>query len=137
MITINTDGGARGNPGRAAVGVYISDDKGKELLAMGKTIGFATNNVAEYRAVIEALEWVCEHKEQLEDTTIRFLLDSELVVMQLTGMYRVKNPVLQGLLFTIRTLESKMPFALTYKHIPRAQNKKADALVNKALDNLL
>ena len=135
MIYIYTDGGARGNPGSAAIGIYITDGNNKELAGFGKTIGDATNNVAEYQAVISALDWVIENKKDLaKDAKIHFSLDSKLVCSQIIGIFKVKNADLRNLLFDVRAREAQINFPIFYKHIPREQNAKADMLVNEALD---
>lgn len=136
-LFVFTDGGARGNPGEAAVGVFIKDEDNKTILAIGKRIGFSTNNVAEYMAVLEALDFLINHKDGIKDSTINFFLDSELVYSQLTGIYKVKNNDLKKLLFEIRKKEAQLETPITYKHIKREDNKKADNLVNLALDNML
>ncbi|MEK7559040.1 MAG: ribonuclease HI family protein [Patescibacteria group bacterium] len=134
-LNIFTDGGARGNPGPSAIGVYIEDEEGKEIARIGKTIGIATNNTAEYKAVIEALSWTVENKEKLsKETIINFHLDSLLVCSQIKGLYKIKNADLRTYLFRIRELEAEIESPLFYTHIPREKNKKADDLVNKALD---
>ena len=141
---IHTDGGARGNPGPAAIGVVIelvADDehhKMKVIAEFGKTIGKTTNNTAEYMAVIEALKYLSN-----SDTTSRpgesdevdFYLDSTLVVNQLNGLYRVKEPHLRTLLFRVRMLESELTFPIRYTSVPREQNQRADYFVNRALDS--
>jgi len=137
-ILIFTDGGARGNPGPAAIGVYITDDKGKKLAAIGKRIGDATNNTAEYKAVIEALSWLIENKEKIEkNSNISFFLDSQLVYSQIKGLFKVKAESIREYVFTIREKEKQLGLSLQWNHIPREQNKAADTLVNLALDNLL
>lgn len=136
MIHVYTDGGSRGNPGPAALGVAISDGKGKTLAAFGKTIGVATNNVAEYSAVIAAYEWLLAYPEVLANQeTVHFFLDSELVVSQLTGRYRIKSLPLLSLYHTIKEKEKALTLLVTYTHVPRAKNKEADRQVNIALDN--
>lgn len=136
MITVFTDGGARGNPGSAAIGVYIVNDKKKVLYEKGETIGVATNNVAEYKAVIKALSWFLGNKGiAIKNSSIRFLLDSQLVASQINGVFKVKNPNLRLLLFEVRKKEVELSAKITYSYIAREKNKKADALVNKALDN--
>ncbi len=136
-IKIFTDGGARGNPGPAAIGVYVTDGRGERLSGFGKTIGVATNNVAEYKAVIEALDWVIENKKDLsKDAKIYFFLDSKLVCSQIIGIFKVKNSVLGDLLFSVRDREAQITLPIYYKYIPREENKKADGLVNEALDKL-
>ena len=137
-LNIFTDGGARGNPGPSAVGVYIEDENGKEITGIGKTIGIATNNTAEYKAVIEGLLWIVKNKEKLlENTIINFYLDSLLVCSQIKGLFKVKNADLRAYLFEIRELEVEIKNPIFYTHIPREKNKKADALVNKALDMVI
>lgn len=137
-ISVFTDGGARGNPGPAAIGVYIEDDLGNVLAEIGKRIGEATNNTAEYKAVIEALSWLIENKEKIQkDTKINFFVDSQLVYSQIRGLFKVKAESIRGYIFTVRKKESELGIKIEWAHILREKNKKADALVNLALDNLL
>ncbi len=132
-IIIFCDGGARGNPGPAAAGVVIKDETGKEIAQFGKKIGKATNNVAEYSAVIFALEWVRENITNTENLQIDFYLDSRLVVNQLNGLFKVKNANLRELIIRIRELEARL--STLYNLIPREENYLADRMVNMALDN--
>ena len=146
-LIIHTDGGARGNPGPAAIGVVIEEetrDKGQEtsktgtlkkIAAFGKRIGETTNNVAEYTAVIEALRWVKNNPilPSLRET-IECYLDSILVVNQLNGLYKIKNTKLRELLSSVRIIEQEIGGTVYYISIPREQNTQADALVNAALD---
>ena len=128
-LIIYTDGGARGNPGPAGIGVAIYNE-GKKLLATHKKyIGEATNNQAEYQAVVLALEKSLEMKAKQID----FRLDSELVVKQLRGEYKVKNEELAGKVREIFQLSNKFQ-SISYSHVPREQNKLADKLVNEAID---
>src|SRR3989304_4407591 len=134
-LNVFTDGGARGNPGPSAIGVYIADENNKKIAGFGKTIGVATNNVAEYQAVIEALSWIIENKKDFsKDAKIYFSLDSKLVCSQIIGLFKVKNVDLRGLLFEVRDREAQISLPIYYKHIPREQNSKADVLVNEVLD---
>lgn len=140
-LIIHTDGGARGNPGPAAVGVVIEqcqmpNDKCKIIKQFGKTIGETTNNVAEYIAVIEALTYLkTSHVSPLTShDTIRFFLDSTLVVNQLNGLFKVKEGHLRELVLRVRALEQKVGGTITYQAVRREQNTRADALVNEALD---
>lgn len=128
-MQINCDGGSRGNPGHAAYGFVVKKD-GKIVKEGYGYIGIATNNFAEYTALVEALKWlaVSAPEENLE-----FNLDSQLVVSQLTGQYKVKNAIIKDLVSKVKELEAKFT-SISYKHIPREQNKEADALVNMALD---
>ena len=135
-MRIYTDGGSRGNPGPAALGVYIADDQGNTIAEIGEVIGIATNNVAEYKAVIAAFTWLVANSKQIgESEAITFYLDSLLVCSQIKGLYKVKNAALRELLFAIREKEAHISQDIRYFHVPREQNTKADALVNKALDN--
>lgn len=139
-FVVHTDGGARGNPGPAAIGVVIEEvisDKGKvisktKITEFGKRIGEATNNVAEYRAVLEALQNI--KYEDKKNIKIDFFLDSKLVVNQLNGRFKVKDPQLRELLTRIRILEQETGGEAYYHLVPRDQNRRADFLVNQALD---
>lgn len=136
LISIYTDGGSRGNPGEAALGTYIEDETGNELASIGKTLGIATNNVAEYSAIIEGLSWVLLNESRMPNLArVNFFMDSNLAASQLNGLFKVKNPGIRELVFKARQLESMIKIPIYYKHIPREQNKKADRLVNMALDN--
>ena len=127
-LIIYADGASRGNPGPAAIGASIRDETGVELATVSERIGRATNNVAEYRAAIEGVR----KAKVLKATNIELRMDSELVVRQLAGMYRVKHPALQPLYTTLMgELEA---VAWSVGHVPRAQNARADALANAALD---
>lgn len=128
-LTIYTDGGARGNPGPAAIGVFIVDDKGLEITRFGKTIGPTTNNVAEYTAVISALEWLKQNQE-LRIEKVKFFLDSKLVVNQLNGIFKIKEARLRELIIKVRRLEQETGINIFYVYIPREKNKIADGLVN-------
>ncbi|MBI4599613.1 ribonuclease HI family protein [Candidatus Uhrbacteria bacterium] len=124
-----SDGGARGNPGPAAIGAVIYAPDGSRH-AIKKFIGHATNNQAEYRALIAALEYVVSHKADIVDC----FLDSELLVKQMRREYRVKDAEL-GKLFLVAWQLASQIRAVRFTHIPREKNKEADALVNEALDN--
>jgi len=132
-LFVFTDGGARGNPGPAAIGFVVKDSHGKVLVKLGKFIGRATNNVAEYQAVIEALKWI-KANIQYSIFNIQFFLDSKLVVNQLNGRYKIKNIKLKGLIIKIKELEKKIKTQIFYYFIPRSKNHHADFLVNQVLD---
>ncbi len=134
-LTIHTDGGARGNPGPAAIGVVI-DQNGKQVAAFGKTLGETTNNVAEYTAVVEALTWIKNYpmNQLTNQLIIQFFLDSTLVVNQLNGLFKVKDANLRELLTKVRSLEQEVEGVIHYSYIPREENHHADSLVNRALD---
>lgn len=128
-LTIFTDGGARGNPGPAAIGVVIKDDSGKIIESFGKFLGDATNNFAEYTALVEGLK----KAKDLGATEADCVLDSELVVKQMNREYKVKEPTLQKLF--IQAYNAAGVFKKTsFKHVPREKNKEADRWVNKILD---
>lgn len=135
-IKVFTDGGSRGNPGEAGIGVYIEDDD-KELASIGKRIGVQTNNVAEYQAIIEAFDWLIKNKYNIEGATINFYMDSELAYSQLSGLYKVKNEKIREMIFEIRQREAELGIDVNYNHVRRESNKKADTMVNMALDNKL
>ncbi len=131
-LNIYTDGGARGNPGPAAIGVVIKDINNKIIHQFGHTIGPATNNLAEYQAVIAALEYLNTNKHKSD--SINFFLDSRLVVNQLNGLWKVKDTNLRQKVITIRQLEGTLNTAIKYTAIPREKNFEPDALLNQALD---
>jgi len=136
-LVIFTDGGARGNPGPGAIGAVIKAESGEILGEVSRTIGETTNNVAEYSAVVAALEWLRENMQRHKDTKtqrIQFYLDSVLVVNQLNGLFKVKDGKLRNLLVQVRMLEQEIGIDVIYTAIPREQNSQADALVNEALD---
>lgn len=136
-IQIFTDGGSRGNPGPAAIGVYISDDNNKELERIGKKIGEATNNVAEYSAILEGLAWALANKSKHDIQEVHFYMDSQLAYSQIVGLYKVKNERIRTFIFEIRQKEAELGTPVFYNHILREKNKKADLMVNLALDNML
>ena len=125
-----TDGGARGNPGPAAYGYVIEADDGTVLAAHGEKIGVATNNVAEYRALIAGLAKAVE----LAVPEIEVVSDSELLVKQMTGVYRVKNDALRELSLEAARLARGIG-KVTYTAVRREHNELADRLVNEALDS--
>lgn len=124
-----TDGGARGNPGPAGIGVVIKDESGEVVYKKGKYIGKTTNNQAEYQALIFALE----KAHELKATEVACYLDSELVVKQVKGEYKVKEPTLAMLYLKVWNLKNKFS-SISFHHIYREKNVEADALVNLALD---
>jgi ribonuclease HI len=126
---LSTDGGARGNPGPAAYGYVLEAEVGTVLDARGETIGIATNNVAEYRALIAGLEKAVE----LGVDELEVVSDSELLVKQMQGEYRVKNEALRELNDEANFLERKLG-RVRYKAVRREHNELADKLVNEALD---
>jgi ribonuclease HI len=128
-LVLHVDGGARGNPGPAAIGVVVSGPDGQPIDELSETIGEATNNVAEYRAVLKGLE----RAKELGATELEIIGDSELVARQLSGVYKVKHPGIRPLyeqaIASLRGFER-----WSIRTVPRAENARADALVNAALD---
>ena len=126
---VYVDGAARGNPGPAAAGVSIYAPDGRPARRIGRVLGRLPNNQAEYQALLLALGAVAEQRPQ----AVLVRMDSELVVRQMTGQYRVKHPVLQGLHGRVQALLRQLP-AVRFEHVPRAANAEADRLANLALD---
>lgn len=133
-LIIYTDGASRGNPGPASYGFMILDEKGKLLHKEGRYIGIATNNVAEYTAVLEALKKVREKFALNGRVNIQFYADSKLVAEQLSGRFKVKSVHLRQIFDRIKMLAPELG-AVTFSHIPRSKNTQADRLANQALDN--
>ncbi len=128
-VILHVDGGARGNPGPAAIGIVVSTPDGKVLDEVAERIGVATNNVAEYRALLRGLE----RARALDATEVEIVGDSELVARQLTGAYKVKHPAMKPL--HAEAVAALRGFARwSVRSVPRAQNARADELVNQALD---
>jgi probable phosphoglycerate mutase len=127
--TLSTDGGARGNPGPAAYAYVLEAEDGTVLAAHGEAIGVATNNVAEYRALLAGLEKAVEAGV----SELEVVSDSELMVKQMRGEYRVKNEALRDLSVRASRLARQVG-SVSYKAVRREQNKLADKLVNEALD---
>ena len=124
-----TDGGARGNPGPAAYGFVLEAEDGTVLAAEGRAIGVATNNVAEYSGLVAGLRKALE----LHVPDVEVVSDSELLVKQMRGEYRVKNETLRRLFVEASTLARSLQ-SVEYRHVKRAHNELADQLVNEALD---
>jgi ribonuclease HI len=131
-VVVHVDGGARGNPGPAAIGVVIADAEGNVLDEVAERIGTATNNVAEYRALLRGLQRAAE----LGAREVSLVNDSELVAKQLTGAYRVKHPAMKPLYEEAMSALNRFD-RWQIRSVPRAQNSRADGLVNAALDGLL
>ena len=129
---IYTDGGARGNPGPAAIGVVVHTPEG-QILKFSKFIGIATNNIAEYKAVLLALNWIVANQANMNKPLALFL-DSQLVARQLNGKYKVKNQELAAVFTKIKIMEKNLKHKIYYHEIPRTLNKIADHLVNTSLN---
>jgi ribonuclease H / adenosylcobalamin/alpha-ribazole phosphatase len=131
-LIVYCDGAARGNPGPAGIGVLVTDETGRELARVAKGIGVATNNVAEYRAVLDGLRAAAE----LGATHVLVRSDSRLLVEQLSGRFRVKNPTLVRLHGEVRALLSQFA-EVAFEHVPRELNRDADRLANEGVDDWL
>ena len=129
QFSLYTDGAARGNPGEAGAGIVIFDNSGQEIIADCLYLGKCTNNMAEYRALLFGLE----KARTLGVGDIAIYLDSELIVRQLQGVYKVKNEALKPLYNTAKKLITTFQ-ATSINHVPRDQNKRADQLANRAID---
>lgn len=133
VLDVFTDGGSKGNPGPAAIGIafYINKER---IHTYREDIGHATNNDAEYTAVIRALEIIVKKRAEWKTVKeVSFHADSQLVVSQLTGLYKIKHPQIKTYIDQIRVLEKEAGIPVSYTHIPREQNQVADALVNNKL----
>ena len=129
MITAHVDGGARGNPGPAGYGAVISDEQGQVLAELYDGIGIATNNVAEYRGLLAALQWALDHGH----SRLHVKADSQLIVEQMRGNYRVKHEGLIPLYQRARVLVNRIGH-VTFEHVRREHNKEADRLSNLGMD---
>jgi ribonuclease HI len=131
ILSINTDGAARGNPGPAAIGAVIKDERGQIVDTISRSIGKATNNQAEYRAIIAAMERAIK----LGARQVKIFSDSELAVKQINGSYRVKNASLRELYEKVVKLAGSLE-SFSISHVRRAKSAAADSLANQALDRL-
>ena len=131
-LQIYTDGGARGNPGPAGVGVVIVDKaNGDKIDEISKYLGETTNNQAEYQAAITGLARAVELNAQ----SVELISDSELLIRQCRGQYKVKNQDIAQRFLELKNLETRLGGRVQYRHVKRELNKQADALANQAMDN--
>jgi len=128
-LIAHSDGGARGNPGPAGYGVVIKDETGRKVAALSEYLGHQTNNFAEYQGLIAALEYAIEHGPK----ALKLISDSELLVRQMKGIYKVKNSVLQDLHGRAKELIAQLDW-FSIGHAFREQNQEADRLANEAMD---
>lgn len=137
-LYINTDGGSRGNPGPAGIGIVFFDAKGGVIHDYKQYIGEGTNNEAEYRAIVKALEILLQSKwfkeNNIADKKVICRLDSKLVVEQINGTWKIKQDHLKLFVTEIRSMINQMHLNISFVHIPREENSAADKLVNEALD---
>lgn len=134
LINVFTDGGARGNPGISAYGLVIKDQNKKTIYQQGKFLGINTNNEAEYMGLIAAITWLIENQTQLNPDSIVFHLDSQLIVRQVQGLYKVKAPNLKPLYQSAIKLLSQLKSPYTFVDVRRQFNSQADLLANQAMD---
>lgn len=130
ITTAHIDGGARGNPGPSAYGVIVRDEKGKILAELGEYLGIQTNNFAEYSGLLAALEYARDH----QISALKVFSDSELLVKQMKGQYKVKSPGLKELYDRARQLARPLQY-FSIDHVLREYNRDADRMVNKVLDD--
>jgi ribonuclease HI len=136
QYTLYADGGARGNPGPAGAGSVVFDSLGKRVVEVADYLGIATNNVAEYQAVLRGLSKL---RDEFPDgyfshATLSIKMDSKLVIEQLKGNYKVKHPNLVPIYLEVKNVLARSFPHVTFTHVPRAQNKDADELANIAMD---
>ena len=129
-IIAHIDGGARGNPGPAGYGAAISDSAGRRIAELSDYLGVQTNNFAEYSALLAALEYAVQHGHK----ALEVVSDSELLVKQMRGEYKVRNETLQQMAHEARELIGKLD-SFEVRHVRREQNREADRLANQAMDN--
>ena len=134
--TIHVDGGSRGNPGPSAAGFIVEDEQGTTVHRQGIFLGRLTNNQAEYHGVVAAFQWLCHHikRRGSAPASIFVILDSELLVNQLIGVFKIKSPELRQLAIRAKSLELSLGIPVSYRHVRREENTNADRLVNIALD---
>lgn len=128
-LVAHVDGGARGNPGPAGYGVVIADHAGRRIAGLSRFLGHRTNNYAEYCGLIAALEYTLEHKHG----GLKVLSDSELMVRQMKGLYKVRSRDLRPLYDHAQTLVRQLKW-FRIEHVPRVENREADRLANRAMD---
>lgn len=134
-INVYTDGGSRGNPGISGYGLVIYDDSNQKIIYKeSKFLGIKTNNEAEYLGLIAALEWIDKNHLQFEISKVNFFADSQLLIRQLQGIYKVKSPNLSPLFIKAQQLLNKMALNYSFKDIRRESNELADKLANQAMD---
>src|SRR5579859_1434941 len=129
LVTVSIDGGARGNPGPAGYGAVFKDAAGKKIAELSRYLGIQTNNYAEYSGLIAALEFAVSHNHK----ALKVFSDSELLVRQITGVYKVRSPELRELYDKARALIRKLE-SFRIEHVRREFNREADQLANRAMD---
>jgi len=133
QISVYTDGGSRSNPGISGFGVVVLDKQGRIIHQISKFIGIKTNNEAEYFALLEALNWVRDHQQDY--SSVKFYSDSELLVRQINGKYKVKSANLKPIYQLAISVIADLRIPSTFHEILREKNSLADELANRAMDN--
>ncbi len=134
IVNIFIDGGARGNPGPAGYGVVAKTSDNKILYQKSSYLGIKTNNEAEYAGLISALQWLNDNYQNLNINQVLINSDSQLLICQIQGLYKVKAENLKPLFAQSKNLLENIPFSIIFKHIPREENSLADQLANQAMD---
>lgn len=134
-FTIYADGGSRGNPGPSGAGAVVKDASGKIVAEISEFLGHATNNIAEYTALVSAFEaLIAQLQEKSKEAEMQVFMDSKLVIEQMKGVWKVKHPNMKPL--QARAASAAAAFkSVSFAHIPREENGEADALANQAMDN--
>lgn len=137
QFTLYADGGSRGNPGPAGAGAVVFDSGGKRVVEVADYLGVATNNIAEYEAVLRGLKKLTEEypADILKSAPLTIRMDSKLVIEQLKGAYKVKHPNLVPRYFEVKNILARSFGTVAFEHVYRENNKDADALANQAMDN--
>lgn len=135
-FTLYADGGSRGNPGPAGAGAVVFDNIGKRVVEVSDYLGIATNNIAEYEAILRGLKKLTDtySPEVIHATPLAIRMDSKLVIEQLKGNYKVKHPNLVPRYLEVKNLLARSFGTVTFEHVYRENNKDADALANRAMD---
>lgn len=130
------DGGARGNPGPAGAGAVVFDNLGKRVVEVADYLGIATNNIAEYEAILRGLKKLVEEypADVLKSSSLSIRMDSKLVIEQLKGAYKVKHPNLVPRYLEVKNILARNFGKVSFEHVYRENNKDADALANRAMD---
>jgi len=134
ILSIYTDGGSRGNPGPSGFGVVVYDESKKIISQISKFVGVKTNNEAEYLALVDALSWVKSNLSNYDITSLNFYSDSQLLVRQMQGKYKVKAPTITPLYHQAVSLLREINLNYKFHEIPRELNSAADSLANQAMD---
>lgn len=134
-LSIHTDGGSRGNPGHAGYGYIVYDDNNNPIQEGSGYIGIKTNNEAEYAGLLAALTWLKSFSSSKSIDSADFFLDSELLVRQVNGYYKVKSPHLIPIYTQVKNIISSLPFPINFHHVFRDKNSAADKLANLAMDH--